>query len=287
MKMRKVIGAVLTLSLLGSSFNVVAEENPFSGEVWIAGDSIASDHSENREGNKRPLVGWGEVFGDYLEDVQVHNEARSGRSSKSYTKESNYETIMEEMGKGDVFFIQFGHNDEKADNKKLYTDPEGAADVEGSFKYYLTNYYIEPALEVGAYPVLLSSVARYEVEDGKLADQRHKAYKEAMEELVAEYEAKGITIPYIDCQSYTVSLYEADIEGAAAYHAMTGTGEDAELDRTHYCEMGARNLSIYILNQCASMNLYLNKNITGFAVIHGTLYEESKEKNLFDWVVAA
>lgn len=287
MKMRKVIGAVLTLSLLGSSLGVVAEDNDFSGKVWIAGDSIASDHSDNREGNERPLVGWGEVIGEYLEGVEVHNEARSGRSSKSYTKESNYDTIMEEMGKGDVFFIQFGHNDEKADNKKLYTDPNGATDVEGSFKNYLATYYIEPALEVGAHPILLSSVARYDLENGKLAEQKHKAYKEAMEELVAEYAEKGITIPYIDCQSYTISLYESDVEGAAAYHALTGTGDQTELDTTHYCEMGARNIAMFILNQCASMNLYLNQNITGFAVINGPLYEEQKEKNLFDWVVAA
>lgn len=240
----------------------VAGIKDFSGVVWIAGDSIASDHSDNREGNERPLVGWGEVFAEYLTDVEVHNEARSGRSSKSYTKETNYKTIMKNIGRGDMFFIQFGHNDEK-DTVKLYTDPEGSSATEGSFKYYLKEFYIDPALAVGAKPILLSSVVRYDVNGDVLAEQSHRAYKEAMEELVAEYAARGIVIPYIDCQTYTKELYNADITAAELYHALTGIGEEAVLDTTHYCESGARMISRFILGECVSKKLWIKDNVIG------------------------
>ncbi len=284
---KKILAAVLTLAMVLSSFTIMAEDNDFSGKIWIAGDSIASDHSDNREGHERPLVGWGEVIGEYLKDVEVHNEARSGRSSKSYTKEDNYDTIMDEIGKGDLFFIQFGHNDSVAGNKKVYTDPAGSTETEGAYKNYLAKFYIDPALEAGAHPVLLSSVARYTPENGKLPEQEHKAYKEAMEQLVEEYAAKGITIPYIDCQTYTIDLYNSDIEGAAAYHAMTTEDGVNTLDTTHYCELGARNMAMYILSQCAQMDLYLRPYVTGFAVINGAVYQERKKESLFDWVEAA
>ncbi len=225
---------------------------PFSGVVWIAGDSIAADHSDNADkGDPRPLVGWGEVLGEYA-DVTVHNEARSGRSTKSYVSENNnYKTIMKEIGAGDIFFIQFGHNDEN-ESSKLHTDPAGASTEEGSYKWYLATKFIDPALEAGAYPVLCTSVARYLVKDGKLEEQSHAPYVEAMKELAAEYEAKGVKIPVIDCHAYTKQLYMEDIEGSESYHALVKdeTSGEEQLDTTHYCEKGARMLAQYILEEC-------------------------------------
>lgn len=230
-------------------------EAPFSGVVWIAGDSIAADHSDNADkGDPRPLVGWGEVLGEYA-NITVHNEARSGRSTKSYVSENNnYKTIMKEIGAGDIFFIQFGHNDEN-ESSKLHTDPAGASTEEGSYKWYLATKFIDPALEAGAYPVLCTSVVRYLVKDGKLEEQSHAPYVEAMKELAAEYEAKGITIPVIDCHAYTKQLYMEDIEGSESYHALVkdeSSGEE-QLDTTHYCEKGARMLAQYILKECPNV----------------------------------
>lgn len=264
MKGKKITALALACLLFAGVFagNALAaggmdEKTPFSGVVWIAGDSIASDHSDNAEnGDPRPLVGWGEVIGDYL-TAAVHNEARSGRSTKSYVNENNnYKTIMKEIGAGDVFFIQFGHNDENS-STKLHTDPYGASTEEGSYKWYLATKYIDPALEAGAYPVLCTSVARYLVEDGKLMEQTHAPYVQAMKELAAEYAGKGITIPVIDCHAYTKALYEADMEGGESYHAVVKDGESEKLDTTHYCEKGARNMALYILSECVKRELPL------------------------------
>lgn len=271
MKGKKITALALACLLFAGVFSESAgntfaaggteEKTPFSGVVWIAGDSIASDHSDNAEnGDPRPLVGWGEVIGDYL-TAAVHNEARSGRSTKSYVNENNnYKTIMKEIGAGDVFFIQFGHNDEDS-STKLHTEPYGASTQEGSYKWYLATKYIDPALEAGAYPVLCTSVARYLVKDGRLQEQSHAPYVQAMKELAAEYAGKGITIPVIDCHEYTKALYEADIEGGESYHAVVKDGGSEKLDTTHYCEKGARNTALYILSACCEQELPLAGSI--------------------------
>jgi lysophospholipase L1-like esterase len=209
------------------------------------------------------------VLGDYVE-ATVHNEARSGRSTKSYVNENNnYKTILKGLKPGDLFFIQFGHNDENS-SSKLHTDPYGATDQEGSYKWYLAEKYIEPALAAGAYPILCTPVVRYLVSDGTLETQSLQAYADAMKELAAEYEEKGITIPVIDCQEYTRQLYTADLEEAASYHALvkSSTGEET-LDTTHYCEKGARNLACYILESCRSQLSEIRFSVDSLKIYQG------------------
>lgn len=215
-----------------------------SGKIYIAGDSIASDHDVD-EGYLRPLVGWGGVIGNLLgENVTVYNEARSGRSSKSYIRESNYSTYINELSKGDYFLISFGHNDEKISDASRYTDPNGSSSERESFKWYLKTYYIDPAVKVGAYPVLISSVVRCNFTGASLSKQSHEVYAIAMEELVEEYKEQGIDVGYIDLHQLTTDLYnQIGQEEAETMHAYT----DSALDRTHYCSKGAQIISEMIV----------------------------------------
>lgn len=208
-----------------------------SGKVYIAGDSIASEHDVD-ETYQRQVVGWGVVIGDlFSEGTTIVNEARSGRSSKNYIRESNYYTYINQLSKGDYYLISFGHNDEKISDPSRYTSPTGASDERESFKWYLKTYYIDPAIEVGAFPVLISSVVRFTFDGNVLNPQSHNAYAVAMEELVEEYKAQGINVGYIDLHQLTTDYYnEVGAEEAKTLHAYTAT----ELDRTHYCEKGAR-----------------------------------------------
>lgn len=215
-----------------------------SGKVYVAGDSIASEHDLD-ETYVRPVVGWGVVIEDlFNESVTVQNEARSGRSSKSYIRESNYNLYIGDLAKGDYYLISFGHNDEKSGDPSRYTSPTGASDERESFKWYLKTYYIDPAVEVGAYPVLISSVVRCNFSGNVLNGQSHGAYAVAMEELVAEYKEQGIDVGYIDLHQLTMDYYnEVGAEEAESLHAYTAT----ELDRTHYCEKGAKLIADMIV----------------------------------------
>lgn len=265
---KKSILLLFCFLLLMNCFTVFAEkEQQDSGTdnivIWLAGDSTVSPHDDTSAEDEVIRVGWGVVFGNYFNShVTVKNEARSGRSSKSYIKEDNYETIMENMKAGDYLFVEFGHNDEKQTMAKLYTDPAASSDTEGSFQYYLKTYYIEPALAKEVTPVLLSPVVRRTFENNKLGVQTHEPYKKAMEALVAEYAEKGITIPYIDMSSKTAQLYnETGEEGTLVFHAIQGKGDAAQPDNTHYSLTGAKMASKLVLEGIRECNMDISNYI--------------------------
>lgn len=66
--------------------------------------------------------------GYFSENIRVENHARNGRSSKSFIDEGLWEVVINKVKPGDYVFIQFGHNDEKADEKR-HTDPGSTFDA--------------------------------------------------------------------------------------------------------------------------------------------------------------
>lgn len=78
--------------------------------IYIAGDSTAC----NYEAARSPRTGWGQVLEQFFTDqVNVANEAISGRSSKSFIEEGALDRILSQIKPNDYLFIQFGHNDQK------------------------------------------------------------------------------------------------------------------------------------------------------------------------------
>ena len=105
--------------------------------------------------------------------VKRGNLALSGRSSRSFLSEQNYQTLKNSLGKGDYLFIQFGHNDEKTNEQQypgLGTYPSldwstldnTGKDSQGrySYEYILAAYYINLAKNKGAVPVLETPITR-------------------------------------------------------------------------------------------------------------------------------
>ncbi len=231
-----------------------AEPFQASGVVWIAGDSIASAHDDNEY--EVPISGWGEYLADYMQGGEVHNEARSGRSSKSYLKEKNYRDIIKNLAYGDYLMIAFGLNDEKADMSNLYTDPQAATDAENSFTGYLKENYIEPALKAGAEPVLMSPVVRatYD-EDGNLTEQTQVPYVEAIERLIAEYQEQGIQLYYIDLYQMTEEWYEEI--GAQEVKELHGVDNEGKQDETHFSVEGSKQLAKKIAEEIKRQQMEL------------------------------
>lgn len=239
---------------------LVQPEDNASGNIWIAGDSIAAEH-QNSDLNRRATLGWGVIFNKYFDTskVTVHNTALSSRSSKSYTQEPQYEEIMNGMQKGDYLLISFGHNDEFPAVAR-YTDPYGASTDEGSYKWYLKNYYIDPAIRKGAIPVLISSVVERNFVDGVFHYQFHSVYRDAMKQLVEEYAQQGITIPYVDLHSKMNDLYEQlGDEQSKLLHAVYWYNDEDTIDNTHFTLAGARYATKYILEGFKALNLDIMK----------------------------
>ncbi len=113
------------------------------------------------------------------EDVQILSLAKNGRSTKSFLDEGRFLPVEQNIKAGDFLFIQFGHNDNKPFPER-YTDPRT------SFRDNL-RYFIGVAKRAGAYPVLITPIARRNFdEQGHFLPGSHGEYPEAMRIVGAE-----------------------------------------------------------------------------------------------------
>ena len=118
--------------------------------IFMIGDSTMAN--KNLTGGN-PERGWGQMLPGFLsEEVQVDNHAVNGRSTKSFIDEGRWEKVRNRIKKGDYVFIQFGHNDEKA-------DPKRHTDAGGSFDDNLRKFVNETRAQ-GGIPVLFNSIVR-------------------------------------------------------------------------------------------------------------------------------
>lgn len=118
--------------------------------VYMIGDSTMANKSLDAGNQER---GWGHVLGGYFtEDVRVENHAVNGRSSKSFIDEGRWGAVVNKIRPGDYVFIQFGHNDEKADPKR-HTDPGTTFDEN-------LRKFVRETRAKGGIPVLFNSIVR-------------------------------------------------------------------------------------------------------------------------------
>lgn len=241
----------------------------FSGKVWIMGDSIAAKHEKTA--SVRPLYGWGELIGEYFKPgVVFDNNAISSQSTSSYytLQKTTYNYVFSKMKENDYVIISYGHNDHneaKLNGFDRRTDPEASTDTPNSYKWWLKNYYIDPALERGATPILMSSVVRCRYRNKNTEfyeDDIHMKYGVAMEELVAEYAEQGIKIYYIDAQDYTYNLYSSiTSDEARLFHGQYGGEASNYFDNTHYSEAGARMIIEYMISEIKKTDLSIKDYI--------------------------
>ncbi len=150
----------------------------------VGGTSAASSDDDDYVVSK---AGWGDYIQKYFsEQINVLNMAVDGESSKSYLNNANYKNVFANVSEGDYVLIQFGSDDVEKENLEKYTTPFGDKETEGSFKYYLYNYYIKPTVEKKAVPILVSPCAKSEFDNEKKAIDTYSDYITAMKELATE-----------------------------------------------------------------------------------------------------
>ena len=198
--------------------------------IFWAGDSTVA---QNTIGSY-PQTGMGQTLSLYLyEDVIIYNFAKNGRSSKSFINEGILEKIKEELKEGDFLFIQFGHNDQKADEER-------STKAFSTYQEYLTDY-IETAKKCGAYPVLITSLyRRMFLPNGHIKDEVHFDYPDAMKQL-----GEKLNVPVIDlCQKSKELLENAGDDNSKKWFMHLKKGEfishiDGLEDNTHLRYEGA------------------------------------------------
>ncbi len=248
--------------------------------IYIVGDSTVAHFNEVYYYHR---YGWGTMLYNYFkDDVKFMNLALSGRSSLSFLKEDNYNIFKDNITKGDYVIIGFGHNDEKDDDPKRYTDPKGDINTLGSFKNVLYFNYIKVALDKGAHAVICTPIARLDernIYDSKFVHITNNGdYRKSIVELASE-----VGIPCVDLTSFSKELnIKEGYEKSCLRHAITkGKMLDGKLvpdlgtvDGTHINIYGAKVYSYYIAKTLKESNSDI-KNI-----IKDNLVEPTQEHDL-------
>lgn len=199
--------------------------------VFIAGDSTASAYPPERA----PRQGWGQALGERFDPrVAVVNRAVSGRSTRSFIDEGHWDRLVAELAPGDWVLIQFGHNDQKAEDPRRFADPAT------TYRENLARF-IRDVRARGAHPVLLTSVARRRFRDGRMVDT-HGAWPPAMKAVAA---AEGV--PLLDLDAVTRARFTAVGEEGSKRHYLHVTAAEGfpaypegAADDTHFRAEGAR-----------------------------------------------
>ncbi len=195
--------------------------------IHLMGDSTMAEKDLPKAGEER---GWGMMFQNFLnpEEVKVVNYAQNGRSTKSFIDLGLWDNVYNAVKPGDYVFIEFGHNDAKAD------DPARYAPAYGAYQENLRTF-IDGVREKGGTPVLLTPVARRWFKEGVLDRNCHTDYPAAMKAVAQE---KGVTL--LDVTTPTLDwLEELGDEPSKAYF-MISTGKN---DNTHLVPAGARKVT--------------------------------------------
>lgn len=185
-----------------------------------------------------PERGWMQVFPDFLTDsVTVKNHAVNGRSTRSFIDEKRWDSVVNKLQKGDYVFIQFGHNDQKENDPKRYTNPHTA------YRQNLMRF-VKEARAKEANPVLFTSIVRRNFnENGTLVDT-HGAYPQEMR-LVAQQ----LEVPMIDLQYLTERLEASyGVERSKKLHLHYAPQEipyypEGKTDDTHLSVLGAMEVA--------------------------------------------
>lgn len=194
--------------------------------LFLCGNSTVVDQ------DNEPWASWGQMIPKYFNtNVSVANYAESGESANTFIGAKRLAKALSEMTKGDYFFIEFGHNDQKQ---------KGPG--KGAYYSYMTNLkiFVDEVRSRGGYPVLVTPTSRRRFDkDGQLVNTLGD-FPEAVHWL-----AEKENIPLIDLNAMTATLLNAlgedDSKKAFVFYpAGSFAGQTKELaDNTHFSAYGA------------------------------------------------
>src|SRR5436190_5863610 len=209
----------LVILLLASRFSL-ADAPARVGRFALIGDSTVASYDQPPP-DRPDLTGWGQVLGEFFDQrVEVRNFALSGRSSKSFLREGRWQPVLE--AKPNYVFIQFGHNDQKKDDRGTEPDKD--------FQDFLRQY-IDEARAARITPVLVTPVARRTFENGKAATSL-APWADAMKKVGREK-----LVPVVDLHGASFELLGR--LGDAGSADLTASADD----RTHFSRKGGRTIA--------------------------------------------
>lgn len=207
--------------------------------IHAIGDSTMANKPDP---DNNPERGWMQVFPNFLTDsVTVKNHAVNGRSTRSFIDEKRWDSVVDQLKNGDYVFIQFGHNDQKENDPKRYTNPHTA------YRQNLMRF-IKDSRDRGAIPVLFTSIVRRNFNEQGVLIDTHGAYPLEVRLVAQEY-----NVPLIDLQYLTEKLEESyGVEGSKRLHLHYQPNEipyypAGKEDDTHLSVLGASEVAKLVI----------------------------------------
>lgn len=239
-----------TLALLASACAAApVEKSPV--QVVVVGDSTAAPYGPERY----PQLGWAQVLPCALDaNAVVVDDAKGGRSTKSFQVEGWWDKARDKLKPGDVLLIQFGHNDAAIDRPERYIEARPG---------YRNNLelFVAAARERGATPVLITPVTRRYFENGRVTDM-HGEYDDVVREVAAQTNTPLIDL---DADSKALVARMGDEKSKELYlHLPKGYSEywkDGASDNTHFSEMGARAVAQLVAARLAKLDTPLTGRV--------------------------
>lgn len=246
--------------------------------IFTIGDSTMAN--KDIKGGKLER-GWGMMLRHcFSDDVRVDNHAQNGRSSKSFIDEGRWDKVLGLIKPGDYVFIQFGHNDEKPDEKR-HTVPGSTFDDN-------LRKFVRETRERGGIPVLFNSVVRRNfsgsktaVTDDDLRTNSSAGLKEG-EVLIDTHGdyivvplnvAREMNVPFVDANRITHDLEQSlGVEGSKKLHMWYLPGEtpsqpEGRQDNTHYNIYGASVVARLLADEASRQVPALKKYVRHYDAI--------------------
>ena len=206
--------------------------------VWLAGDSTC--HNGRGTGDNGQW-GWGSFFGEYMSsEVEVKNQAVSGLSSRTFFT-GRWDTIRDNIRKGDFVLIQFGHNDMSPlglgrargtvagtgdEPQHVVMEKDGSTQDVYSYGHYL-RMMVRQARQRGATPIIVSPTPQNRWKGEKQIERFTDTYNAWCREVARQ---EGVT--FVDLNDICAAEYEKI--------GRTKAQKDYFADSVHTVEAGAR-----------------------------------------------
>lgn len=227
--------------------SVIIQPNKMAKTIYLTGDSTVVD------AQYEPWASWGQMLPYFFvpNEVVIANYAESGETLKAFEDRHRIDKIWNKIKPGDYLFIQFGHNDQKAGNS-----------IKSGYRKRLKEWILK-AKELGAVPVLVTSMNRRVFDENNKIVHTLDDFPDAMREI-----AKEEKVDLIDLNALSKTLFEAmgpeDAKKAFVHYPANSYPNQptALADDTHFNTYGAYELAKCVVKSIVDQNLTLKKYIS-------------------------
>ncbi|WP_228372230.1 rhamnogalacturonan acetylesterase [Chryseobacterium gregarium] len=233
--------------------SVIIQPNKKAKTIYLTGDSTVVD------AQYEPWASWGQMLPYFFvpDEVVIANYAESGETLKAFEDRHRIDKIRNTIKPGDYLLIQFGHNDQKAGNS-----------TKSGYRKRLKEWILK-ARELGAIPVLVTSMNRRVFDENNTIVNTLDDFPDAMREIAKEEKVDVIDLNALSKTLFEAMGPEASKKAFVHYPANSYPNQPAALaDDTHFNAYGAYELAQCVVKSIVDQNLplkkFISKNYKGF-----------------------